>query len=75
MLLQILNVVAVFLQSVSVLAGCFHPDGFAITEVMHFLAGTKSVRVSLPCVSQGLPHAKETDPTHEDPQLRETTHV
>lgn len=37
--------------------------------------GTKGVRVPLPRVSQSLPHAKEIDPAHENPQLRETTHV
>lgn len=42
---------------------------------MFMFSGTKSVRVPVPCVSQNLPHAKKTYPAHEDPQLRETTHV
>ena len=38
-------------------------------------AGTKGVRVPLPCVSQSLSHAEEIDPAYENPLRRETTHV
>lgn len=39
------------------------------------LTGSKDGRVSLPCLSKGLSHAKEADPAHEDPQRWEATYV
>lgn len=39
------------------------------------IAGAKGVGVPLPCVSQGVSHAKETYSALKNPQLRETTHV